>query len=331
MEVAGGLARQAGLPEPTTLTRLAGGKNNRVFTAELEGGGRAILKVYHRSARDMRDRLGSEWEFLRYAASRKITSTPAPLAIDRAAGAALYSFMRGRKLDAAEVTATHVSQALDFIVELNAGPRVDARLAPGSEACVSITEHVATIDRRMERLGSLDSEAPFRDEAEALVRDRLRPLWAALRARVLAEFPSPERCLGPGRTIVSPSDFGFHNALVSEGGRLGFLDFEYAGIDDPAKLAGDFFSVPEIPVPKEHFELFIGSLASRLDLGPEFGERAAKLLPVYNLKWICIILNDFLAPGAERRAFALDQDRSRRCQAQLAKARAKLSAFPIEP
>ncbi len=41
--------------------------------------------------------------------------------------------------------------------------------------------------------------------------------------------------------IVSPSDFGFHNALLDDGGAISFLDFEYSGRDDPAKLDLRFF------------------------------------------------------------------------------------------
>ena len=41
--------------------------------------------------------------------------------------------------------------------------------------------------------------------------------------------------------IISPSDFGLHNAKLGEDGKLAFFDFEYAGWDDPAKTIADFF------------------------------------------------------------------------------------------
>ena len=40
--------------------------------------------------------------------------------------------------------------------------------------------------------------------------------------------------------VFSPSDFGFHNALLKDNGKLCFLDFEYFGRDDPVKLMADF-------------------------------------------------------------------------------------------
>ena len=44
--------------------------------------------------------------------------------------------------------------------------------------------------------------------------------------------------------VLSPSDFGFHNAILKESGDLVFLDFEYFGRDDPVKLMADFIWHP---------------------------------------------------------------------------------------
>ena len=63
--------------------------------------------------------------------------------------------------------------------------------------------------------------------------------------------------LSPDDCCLSPSDFGFHNALVDDDGQVTFLDFEYAGRDDPAKLVSDFFCQPEIPVPLDYHATFI--------------------------------------------------------------------------
>ena len=52
--------------------------------------------------------------------------------------AALYSFIRGRKLANGEVSADHVTAALDFVCRLNGLPREPAILSPGSEACFTL-------------------------------------------------------------------------------------------------------------------------------------------------------------------------------------------------
>lgn len=317
------LAGQAGLAEPVSVERLAGGKNNRVFAVSHADGLSRILKSYNRSTDDPRDRLGTEWRFLAYARARGIEAVPAPLAIDPEAGAALYSRLPGTKLAPGAVEGRHLAAALDFIVALNEAPRELSGLAPGSEACFSLADHILTVERRVARLAMLDPEAPHRDAAARFVAERLAPAWEAAKARIGASNLPLAEALPLAARVVSPSDFGFHNALVA-GERVGFLDFEYAGLDDPAKLVGDFFSVPEIPTPLAGLADFIEGLAARLDLGADFPARARLLLDAYRVKWACIILNDFLPLGAARRDFALGEDRAARCRAQLAKAEARI-------
>ncbi|MGC2774375.1 MAG: phosphotransferase, partial [Bradyrhizobium sp.] len=96
------LTAQAGKPGPQALTRLAGGRNNQVFRLETADGP-LVLKRYFTDARDSRDRLGAEWNFISHAWAHGVRVVPEPLACDRAAQAGLYSFVQGRKLTAAEL------------------------------------------------------------------------------------------------------------------------------------------------------------------------------------------------------------------------------------
>ena len=110
------------------------------------------------------------------------------------------------------------------------------------------------------------------------------------------ELSQADRCL-------SPSDFGFHNALRAGDERLRFLDFEYAGWDDPAKMVCDFFCQPAVPVPLHFYDDVVGRVAA-VSGGSSLPQRIGLLLPVYQLKWCCILLNDFLPLGRRRRSFA---------------------------
>ena len=93
------------------------------------------------------------------------------------------------------------------------------------------------------------------------------------------------------KQTLSPSDFGFQNMLVA-GGKLQFLDFEYSGWDDPAKLISDFACHPEYPVIWEQARRFGERVSERIRM-PEVFKRAETLLPLYRLKWCCILLNEF--------------------------------------
>jgi hypothetical protein len=328
LEAAGRLARLAGTAGPRALTALAGGMNNRVFRVEIDGGAPLVLKGYFHDPRDPRDRLATEWNFLTFAWARGVRAIPEPLAHEPASHIALYGFVSGTKIAAGAVTDAHVAAAADFVLAINAPPRTPTMLPPGSEACFSLAQHVATVSRRVDRLSDLAPDAPLRTQAECFVADRLRPVWRGIEARIDREARtnrfSFDQELDPADCCLSPSDFGFHNALEDEDGRITFLDFEYAGRDDPAKLVCDYFCQPEVPVPMCHFESFQERAAAGLGLDSAVQDRCRLLLDAYRVKWTCIMLNDFLAVGAARRAFAEAGAWERRCRAQLAKAEAKL-------
>jgi Phosphotransferase enzyme family len=319
------LTAQAGRSVPRALTRLAGGRNNQVFRLDTDDGP-LVLKRYFKDARDSRDRLGAEWSFVSHAWSRGIRVVPEPLACDPAEQAGLYSFVQGRKLAPTELTSAHVDAAIDFVLAVNERPR--PTLAPGSEACFSLADHVSTIERRVARLAKLDDGVPHVDEARQLV-PRLQLMWDAVKALIGAgmalEGLKMSQALGPDQQCLSPSDFGFHNALLDDTGRVTFLDFEYAGRDDPAKLVSDFFCQPDVPVPLSLHGHFVDRMAQGLGLDAAGVARCRLLLDAYQIKWTCIILNDFLPLGAARRAFADTGAWAERCAAQLAKAEAKLA------
>jgi hypothetical protein len=329
LALANRLAEGLGKGRARALSRLAGGKNNQVYRVETEAGTPLVLKRYFMDPRDPRDRLGAEWDFLKHAWSRGIRVVPEPLACDAAAHAGLYGFVAGRKLLASELKPAHIDGAIDFVLAVNARPR--APLAPGSEACFTLAEHVSTVERRVARLATLDPDAPHAREAQSFVSTRLLPEWAAVKSQLAEDARaaglSMEQPLGADDGCLSPSDFGFHNALVDDEGCVMFLDFEYAGRDDPAKLVSDFFCQPEIPVPLDYHATFIARMAGGFGLDDAGQARCRMLLDAYRIKWTCIILNDFLPLGEARRAFADAGAWTERCARQLAKAEAKLAGL----
>jgi Phosphotransferase enzyme family len=323
------LTTEAGRDGARALSRLAGGRNNQVFRLDTENGKPLVLKRYFSDPRDTRDRLGAEWNFIAHAWSRGIRVVPEPLACDAAEQTGLYSFVAGRKLDASELKPAHVDAAIDFVLAVNERPR--PTLAPGSEACFSLAEHIATVERRVSRLATLNRSAPHAEETQHLVSDKLFPAWTAVKARIArgadAAGVAMDQVLAAEDCCLSPSDFGFHNALVDDEGVVTFLDFEYAGRDDPAKLVSDFFCQPEVPVPLSLHAYFIDRMAEGLGLDAAGIARCRLLLDAYQIKWTCIILNDFLPLGAARRAFADSRAWAQRCAEQLAKAEAKLAGL----
>lgn len=322
--LAASLTATAHQPPPLALRRLTGGRNNRAFLITTAAAP-LVLKLYHA---DSRDRLGAEFNFLTCAWQRGLRNIPQPLARDPAHHAALYSFLPGERLRADQVAPWHVDAALDFVVALNAAG--DAPLAPGAEACFTAQEHIATIEQRLARVDTIVLTDTASTAAVRFVADRLRPVWARVHARLVQYLQQADISLdAPTAVCLSPSDFGFHNALV-DGPRIGFLDFEYAGRDDPAKLVCDFFAQPELPAPPALFEPFVSRLVSSLHLTAQDAARCHALRAAYRIKWACILLNEFLPQDAARRAFAAAAPVTEHRTLQLARAEAQLAAIETE-
>lgn len=321
----------AGFRGPFALVPMAGGKNNQVYRVDLADRS-LVLKAYFQHPGDTRDRLGAEYAFSSFAWNYGLRCLPQPITCDPDARMALYEFVPGRKLVAGEVTRERVAEAAAFFTQLNrlAGHPAASRLHDGSEACFRLSDHLHCLARRIERLQQIEPASPVDQAAAQFVATELDPL-----CRTILEDVA-EQALGWGFSLtselppadrrLSPSDFGFHNALLTPAGTMTFLDFEYAGWDDPAKTVGDFFSQPELPAPAASFEEFAEAVSSGLPDPARHRQRFKLLLPVYRLKWCCIMLNDFLPTGNQRRQFAGEFDDEQRKARQLAKARQAAAA-----
>ena len=312
--------------------RVEGGGNNRLH--EISSAGRRFaLKEYFRSDDDPRDRLGPELRFLRVARLAAPVRVPEVIACDEGARFALLEWIDGERPVVASLDPACSVEAADFVRSVTATWRATgAALPPASEACFSGAAHLQCVDRRVRGLASLGAAAPWTHDAERLVgwiRDELWPTARRYAERELARLPlALDAELPHEERIASPSDFGFHNALLRDGS-LVFLDFEYAGVDDPAKLVCDFFCQPALPPPLEARERFARSLVSDVSAVEALLRRVDALGPLYVTKWCCILLGEFMPTSAARRAHARVPRDGARLAAQLDKIHALRSRFAL--
>jgi aminoglycoside phosphotransferase (APT) family kinase protein len=318
------LLKSAGWPEAVQIQEFSGGRNNRVFRVETQQG-ECLLKVYFREPSDSRDRLGHEYGFLEACHGVGIDTLPKPLAKDSENSAALYEFIQGSRVE--EVGSTEILQAAQFIEKINQhrGNKMFRALPHAAEACFSLQGHVASVDRRIDRLGQMESDSNLDRDARLWVEKELIPVWKKIREQIVRE-KDLEKELDQAMRILSPSDFGFHNSLRKGDGSLVFLDFEYAGWDDPAKLVCDLANQPDRPLSLAEAEPFSSSLVGWLGASDFLGARFRILAPLYQAKWACIILNDFLPFGRNRRKFQETQEpEASRKHGQLEKAKGMMS------
>ncbi len=115
------------------------------------------------------------------------------------------------------------------------------------------------------------------------------------------ELPHPQRSL-------VPSDFGFHNALRDEKGRLTFIDFEYFGWDDPVKLTADVLLHPGTRIAPELLTRFRTAAKKLYGKDPDFATRLDAFHSLFGLRWVLILLNEFHPERWRRRILSGTSD-----------------------
>jgi hypothetical protein len=323
-DLAAAAARLAGAPI-RALAPTRGGGNNRLFRVETEGGKLLALKTYVRQTSDPRDRLGTEFASLEFLRRHGIICVPAAIAIDHAAGCALYEWIEGTPPRAERQS---LAAALDLLRALDrVSDSADAAgLPPASEACLSAGELLAQVERRLAALTTVASE--HEDLARFLRRfsdafDERRSRARAAHARAGLAFDAP---IAARQRRLCPSDFGFHNALVRADGTVIFLDFEYFGWDDPVKVVSDFVLHPGMELTAEHRRRFLAGAIDVFAADASFADRLEADLPLYALRWTMILLNEYLPERWQRRVLAGYRDeRATVLRRQLEKARAMLA------
>ena len=327
------LWRSTGGPQgPITLHSCGISGNNRVFVVCGPRDERVIAKAYFHHRSGERDRLDAEWKFLIHAIRAGVTCVPRPIGRDDGARIALYEFIEGRAPAVTAIGPDEVAAAAAFITALNA-TNPGAALPDAADAAFSIASHCAVVERRLARL----TESGMSGDSEALsLLAELSTFWKQTEKAVVngaRRFGiEPEQPIPPGERLISPSDFGFHNALIRPDGAFAFIDFEYAGHDDMAKLVCDFFLQPAVPVDPTLLEHFLPAIAARAERPDLVRARIALLRPVFGVKWCCIMLNRFLPEMSDRARFAdPDTDPTRRQRLQLDKTRELLKKLRMTP
>ncbi len=306
----------------------AGGRNSRIW--RVTGGERAFaLKQYPSRRDDPRDRLATEVGALRLMERYRIDTVPRVLGVDGAQGYALLSWIDGS--DVAEVSDADIDAAIVFLTAIH-GLRATpwaAEQPPAAEACLCGREIERQIQGRLVRLrDAARGEVELIDFIDNSVAARLaiedpnaRHAMTAAGLAFDAELPQ-EWC------SLVPSDFGFHNCLRRPDGSLAFLDFEYFGWDDPVKLTADILLHPGRPLEPQQRKRF-RQAATRLYGGDlAFANRLSAYLPLFGLRWVLILLNEFIPERWQRRVLAGETGRWRDVKArQLAHAREFLASL----
>lgn len=235
--------------------------------------------------------MAAEVAFLKHAANIAPDFVPKLLAESSNAQMIAMTLVQGEPFyKADDVSQSAITSAIEFYRQLNQDRDVVARYPVVARDCYrSISEHINHVKQRLLSLTTRHLPNYVRKSAQSA----LDSVWGSFE-RISREL---ELQISGGGVIdvvpieflrLSPGDFGFHNALRSRSGTV-FIDFEYAGLDDPAKTLSDFFLQPKLPVCSS----LLGHVANGFSShggADKLLTRAKALGAILSVKWKTIIL-----------------------------------------
>lgn len=294
--------------------------NSRVYKLSSEINGAFALKVYPDLQKDPRPRLETEFS-ASLLMSTKGYPVAEPIACDKNLGWGIYRWISDEPIGVPDNE--FMVDATDFIIRLLGDSRTNKSFDTfdlASEACISGAEIVNQIYRRLKMLMAIDHQ-----ELSSFLRLELLPFMELITQKARSESGSLFNSdLPRSDQMLSPSDFGSHNALRPRGERATFIDFEYFGWDDPVKLVSDVYWHPGMRLNRPQREMWISRCLDIFSRDSSFSKRLNAYLPLYGIRWCLIVLNVYLRSGAENRLHAnseKDFDLTKTCNEQLSKSR----------
>jgi thiamine kinase-like enzyme len=272
-----------------SIKALKGGINNYVY--KIKSGNRSwVVKGYPALNSGERDRMKAEVDFLKHSARFAPEYVPAIKHVDEINRCIILEDIKGHCFTSSkEITREHLNAAANFIRKINSNNDAAENIVSldAAEGFLRITEHLQNISDRIERM-KWDHLPECLQENGCSALISLKEKYSATKNEALKSLDSLviDDCIKSNERCISPSDFGFHNAIMTNNGVV-FIDFEFAGWDDPAKMVIDFALQPRIRI-KESFPSFLK--IHKLERTFKVAERIRVLLPVLRCKWACIIL-----------------------------------------
>ena len=283
---------------------VGGGRNSRIHRISTRDG-KFALKQYFAHRGDSRDRLGIEAGALGLMERRGIDAVPRIVALDRSRGFVLMTWIDGLPVNSP--AERDIDLAADFLAAVHGlSAASEAELFPeASEACLSGSE----IERQIrDRLRRLNERCPLEPDLDTFVRELFAPAFGERLAQAVVRLRAAgiefdEELPASWRSLI-PADFGFHNCLRRPDGSLAFLDFEYFGWDDPVKLTADFLLHPGMALAGTMRKRFRERTQRCHAADPRFSNRLAALITLFGLRWVLILLNEFLPERWQQRLHA---------------------------
>ncbi len=291
------LAESCGLSAVREIQTVSGGGNSRIYKGHTEAGNEFVLKIYPSDS--AHDRLRSEYDGIKTIRSKCIPTVPKPIGVNRDLETTVFRWVDGETIS--KPTFEDIDKTVEFLSSLHqCRHQIEFDDFPSaSAACFSGQQIEEQINLRLEILSKEEN-----DSLNLFLNKEFFDILKKMQEQAKAIWPNREYDLIINRSqqILSPSDFGFHNALRKRDGSLVFLDFEYFGWDDPVKVMCDFAFHPGMELSMEMRKYWFQATLKLY--GEGILRRLSASWPLYGLCWVLILLNEFRSDIWKRRCAA---------------------------
>jgi len=253
-----------------------------------------LLKIYNSSKINSINRLEHEEKFLSFLKDCKFQNVPEVIFSNKKENWLLMSWIEGKKINKFNYDLCH--EYLKFLVEIQKFRRIKRAkiILPASDAFFHLKGHIKSIndrylllEKKLQELYILNNDLfeilkSFLDKVRSEI-NYLMLFKKALNIDIDYILPEEDR-------ILSHSDVGFHNMLEGNN-KVYFIDFEYAGWDDPGKLFSDLLLQPDNNVPIKFFNILDKYFVDFILKKNYSHDRLIFMLKLVRIKWSLIILN----------------------------------------
>lgn len=263
------------------------GRNSNVFKFRSRKRN-LILKIYkhERNLRIKRESLF--YKFLNKNNNKQVI-TPINFSIKN--NIAVFPYIDGVKIK--KITNNQVKEASKFLSQIN-HQKIIKKLPLAIDGIKNRKDHLKLCENKINQLKKIKIDSLVKKDFSSFLYKNIIPKFQELKKNfdLNKKIILPKKKLIKEEMIASPSDFGFHN-VINKKNKLFFIDFEYAGLDDPIKLICDFYCQPDQIISIKQKKIFIENLSFKNYNTDKLNLFTNLFLPFHRLKWCCIILNIF--------------------------------------
>ena len=258
--------------------KLLQGKNNNCFSIKNKS---ILVKQFNNKTKDY---FQKELKFSKFLQNNKINEIPKIISYSNKRRVIKYQFIN--KIKNKKYNEKNIIQNFKFIEKINKLNYAKENFDYAKDFCQNYNTYNKEIYNRISKLQKnvfYKKNYLFRNLVENIN-------YKFLKLKNIKYFNS-SLTLKKKDLILSPCDFHIGNMIFNN--KIYYYDFEFSGLDDPAKLYSVFFLQPEFLINKKLFLKTLNKILFFKKNKDLIKKRIIYLLPVIYLRWSLIILNAF--------------------------------------